>query len=234
MDPFSSFDLFRRRVDQMFADFDQQMFGASDPFDSHLFGQSQPQLQQQQQQRIGHEKSSQIHPAGGAKEKEEERVIPHRPSSQQQTPAPTTNPNRGLSTRQPPSSNLSLFNWPSGSSFMTPSILPSMKLDVVEEKNQYLIHADVPGLTKDNIHLQIENGVLTVRGETSQNKEEHDPDRKYHRVERSSGSVFRSMRLPEGIKEEEVSASCENGVLKVVLPKMEQVEKKKERKIRIE
>jgi len=227
MDPFSSFDLFRRRVDQMFSDFDQQMFG-SDAFESPFFGHHlEQQPPQQQQQRIGHEKSTKI--PGESKEKDEERVIPHQQSKGTSSQLTPSNAQRGLSTRPTTNSNLGLLNWPSYT-----SALPSMKLDVVEEKDKYLIHADVPGFTKDQINLQIHDGVLTVKGESSSSKEESDPDRKYHRVERSSGSVFRSMRLPEGIKEDEVSATCENGVLKVTIPKLENVEqKKKERKITV-
>jgi len=188
------------------------------------------QQQQQQQQRIGHEKSNQLN-TNITSEKEDERIIPHQQSSSTRpstssSQLTTQNPQRGLSTR-PANSHLGLFNLPSVA-------LPSMKLDVVEEKNRYLIHADVPGFTKDQINLQIHDGVLTLKGENSSSKEESDPDRKYHRVERSSGSVFRSMRLPEGIKEDEVTATCENGVLNVILPKLENVEKKKERKIRVE
>jgi len=194
MDPFSSFDLFRRRVDQMFADFDQQMFG-----------------QQQPQQTIGLEKQPQ---QGGIPAKEEEeRIVPH------------TTSDRSLFTR--PTSALSLFNWPT-------TTMPSMKLDVVEEKDKYLIHADVPGFKKDQIKLNIQNGMLSVSGETSKEKEEMDPDRRYHRVERSSGSIYRSIPLPQHIKEDEITATCENGVLKVVLPKEQIKEEKKERQITIQ
>jgi len=109
-----------------------------------------------------------------------------------------------------------------------------MKLDLIEEKDKFIVNADVPGFSKNQIKLNIADGMLSVSGETSSEKEESDPDRRYHRVERSSGSVFRSIRLPKHIKEDQISATVENGVLKVILPKEEVKEKHKERQITIQ
>jgi len=109
-----------------------------------------------------------------------------------------------------------------------------MKMDLIEDKDCYLIHADVPGFKKDEIQLNIKDGMLTLTGEHHQSKEERDPDRKYHRIERSSGSLHRSIRLPDSVKQDEISASCEHGLLKIVLPKDERLENKKQRAITIE
>jgi len=225
MDPFASFDLFRRRVDQMFADFDQQMFGSSsDPFDSPFFN-SRLSLHsdQGQQQTIQHEKSG-----SGLQEsnpKEEERVIPHQTQTQSGGGKGSSD---SLMAPSSGSGGLGLFNWPSS------SLVPSTKLDLIEEKDKYLLNADVPGFNKDQITLNIKDGMLTLSGETSSNKEESDPDRKFHRVERSRGSIYRSIRLPPNVKENNITASCENGVLKVVLPKEEMKETKKERKVTVQ
>jgi len=239
MDPFSSFDLFRRRVDQMFADFDQQMFGGADLFESPFFGQPQQQrLTQQpssassasqgQQPTVGHEKSTSLASTASTPAKEEqERVIPLQGQGGQGGQG-TGSTSRALTTR-PPSGALGVWGgWP------TPSMLPSMKMDLIEEKDRFMINADVPGFNKEQIRLNIKDGVLTVSGETSTSKEEDDPDRKYHRVERSSGSIYRTLRLPEYIKEDEVSATCENGVLKVLLPKDKAREQQRERAIQIQ
>jgi len=210
MDPFSSFDLFRRRVDQMFADFDQQMFGGADPFESP-FSVPQPRGRQT----IGDKSGAGTPP--NPKE-ENERIIPHQQSSSQQ---PSQGQSTSLTTRPSSSNAVGLFGgWPSS------SLLPSMKVDLVEEKERYLVHADVPGFTKDQLEVSVHDGLLTVNGKTSSSKEESDPDRKYHRVERSSGSIHRSIRLPDQVKEDEISATCENGVLKVVLPKDPSKEKR--------
>jgi HSP20 family protein len=226
MDPFASFDLFRRRVDQMFADFDQQMFGSSsDPFDSPFFT-SHPLLRsgqgQQQQQTLQHEKSGSGLKEPSTNPKEEERVIPHQSQAQ--------SGGKGTSDAliAPSSGGLGLFNWPSS------SLIPSTRLDLIEEKDKYLLNADVPGFNKDQITLNIKDGMLTLSGETSSNKEESDPERKFHRVERSRGSIYRSIRLPPNVKEDNISASCENGVLKVVIPKDEVKETKKERKVTVQ
>jgi len=217
MDPFSSFDLFRRRVDQMFADFDQQMFGGVDPFFESPFLSQQRRLYQPFQPTLGVEKNTNLSTSTTptTKENQEERVIPLQPQQQGGT----------LSTR--PSTALGLFGgFPS-------TLLPSMKVDLIEEKDRFLVNADVPGYTKDQLQVSVKDGMLTVNGKTSSSTEENDPDRKYHRIERSSGTLTRSIRLPEQVKEDEISATCENGVLKLVLPKDPQKEKR-QREIQIQ
>jgi len=220
MDPFSSFDLFRRRVDQMFADFDQQMFGGVDPLDSPFFSQQRRLYQpSQSQSTLGHEKDTNLSTSTSNPSKEDqERVIPHQPAQQSQS--------QSLTTR--PSTALGLFG-----GFPSATLLPSMKVDLVEEKDRFLLHADVPGFNKDQIQVNVKDGLLTVSGQTSSSNEENDPDRKYHRIERSSGSMTRTIRLPEQVKEDEISATCENGVLKLVLPKDPQKEKR-QREIRVQ
>jgi len=81
--------------------------------------------------------------------------------------------------------------------------------------------------------LSIKDGMLTVSADTKTEKEEHDPERQYHRIERSRGSISRAIRLPENIKEDQISATSENGVLKVIIPKQEMTKEKKEKTIQI-
>jgi len=238
MDSFSSFDLFRRRVDQMFADFDQQMFGGGDIFGSPFMNQQRigGGQQQQQQGRIGHEKptglSSNASSTPSRDKEEQERVIPLQGGSSGASGGGQSgsDPNSRSLTTRPSGGPLGFWG---GAGWPSPATLPSMKLDLIEEKDRYLINADVPGFNKEQIKLNIKDGLLTVSGETSSSKEEDDPDRKYHRVERSSGSIYRTVRLPDYIKEDQVSASCDNGVLKVVLPKDKPREQQRERSIQV-
>jgi HSP20 family protein len=92
--------------------------------------------------------------------------------------------------------------------------------DLIESDTHYVLRADLPGVSEEDIHVELDNDVLTISGER---KAEHQ-DRKdgYHRVERVSGSFRRSLRLPEGVNGEAITASFERGVLEVSVPKPEQ------------
>ena len=91
-------------------------------------------------------------------------------------------------------------------------------VDIVENNDAYLVKAELPGLAPENIDVQVENDVLTLRGERkSENEEERGG---YRRVERSYGSFARSFVLPKGTKVESIDAQIENGVLTVTIPKV--------------
>jgi HSP20 family protein len=107
--------------------------------------------------------------------------------------------------------------------------LPS--LDVAETKNELVVKAEVPGMDPKDIDISLSDGVLTIRGEKRQEKEEKEAD--YHLVERSYGSFTRSVQLPREVQSDKISASYKNGILKIALPKSEEA-KKKEIKIKIE
>ena len=90
-------------------------------------------------------------------------------------------------------------------------------VDIVENENAYLLKAELPGLAPENIDVQVENDVLTVRGER---KSELEEDRGgYRRVERSYGSFARSFVLPKGTPIDAIEAKVEHGVLSVTIPK---------------
>jgi HSP20 family protein len=96
--------------------------------------------------------------------------------------------------------------------------IPAM--DLVETGDEYVLTADLPGLSQDDINLEFEDNVLTVSGER---KSEHEEQRDgFRRIERSSGSFSRSLTLPEGIDPESINARFERGVLEVRVPKPEQ------------
>ncbi len=93
----------------------------------------------------------------------------------------------------------------------TPSV------DIVEEENCYLIHADVPGIKPEDIDVSMDKGVLTIKGHREdETKEESE---KFKRVERVRGSFFRRFTLPEVVDLEKIEAKTINGVLTVTIPK---------------
>ena len=91
------------------------------------------------------------------------------------------------------------------------------RLDVSESKDAYLVKAEIPGIDPKEIQVTVDNGVLTVKGEKKQEKEQKDEH--YYRLERSYGSFARSVRLPGPVEGGKVSATSKNGVLTVSLPK---------------
>jgi HSP20 family protein len=93
-------------------------------------------------------------------------------------------------------------------------------MDLVEEGEEYVLRADLPGLSDEDVNVELEQNVLTVSGErTSEQEEQRDG---YRRIERASGSFSRSLTLPEGIDPDGVKANFEHGVLEVRVPKPEQ------------
>lgn len=101
----------------------------------------------------------------------------------------------------------------------------AMPLDVVESENAFVVRADVPGFKKEQIALDLEKGVLTVRAEATEQKEETQD--RYHRRERRSQSVERRIALPEGVLESEIAADLVDGVLTITLPKAPQAQARK-------
>ena len=97
-------------------------------------------------------------------------------------------------------------------------------VDIGETNNAYLITADLPGLTKDEIKINYQDGVLTIHGEKQQEKEEKNKN--YHRIERSYGVFERSFRLPSRIAADKIDAKYKDGVLTLTLPKTEEARPK--------
>lgn len=97
-------------------------------------------------------------------------------------------------------------------------------VDIVEDGQNYVIKAELPGVNKEDIKVGVQDDVLTVSGHRHYEKEEKD--KKFHRIERSYGSFARSFTLPEDSDGEKVSAEFKDGMLKVQLPKTERVKPK--------
>jgi HSP20 family protein len=93
-------------------------------------------------------------------------------------------------------------------------------MDLVEAEDHFLLKADLPGLTEDDVSIEIDDGALKISGER---KAEHEAsERGWYRVERAFGSFARTLSLPEGVDADAVNAHFENGVLEVRIPKPEQ------------
>lgn len=87
----------------------------------------------------------------------------------------------------------------------------------IEEKDgKYIIKADLPGIKKEDIHVELKDGYLTLRGERT--IENEDKKKNYHRIERTYGSFERSFGMPDGVKEKDIHASFKNGVLELTMP----------------
>ena len=93
----------------------------------------------------------------------------------------------------------------------------SPQVDITEDDKEYLIKADLPEMKKDEIKVNVAEGVLTVSGERKTEKEEKN--KKFHRIERSYGTFERSFTLPDDADGAKVSAEFKDGVLRVHLPK---------------
>jgi HSP20 family protein len=94
-----------------------------------------------------------------------------------------------------------------------------------------VVKAELPGMEKDNIEVNISDHFLTIRGEKK--KEEETKEKDYYRSERSYGSFLRTVELPKDIHADKVKASFNNGVLEVRMPKTEEA-KKKEIKVKVD
>ena len=94
-------------------------------------------------------------------------------------------------------------------------------VDIKEEKNCFLIVADVPGINPKDIEITMENGVLTVKGERHLDVE--DSNENYKRVERMNGTFYRRFSLPDTADGERIEAKGSNGVLEITIPKHEKV-----------
>jgi HSP20 family protein len=97
--------------------------------------------------------------------------------------------------------------------------------DLIESETHYVLRADLPGVSEDDITVQLDNDVLTISGERK--AEQEDRKAGYHRVERTSGSFRRSLRLPGGVDAEAITARFDRGVLEVSVPKPEQPKPRK-------
>ncbi|MDZ7828406.1 MAG: Hsp20/alpha crystallin family protein [Halofilum sp. (in: g-proteobacteria)] len=94
-------------------------------------------------------------------------------------------------------------------------------VDIKEEKDRFVLHADLPGVKREDIDITMEDGVLSIRGE--RRLEEIQEEGEYKRIERAYGSFYRRFSLPDTADADNISARSTDGVLEVVIPKRESV-----------
>jgi HSP20 family protein len=109
--------------------------------------------------------------------------------------------------------------------FTTPAV------DLYEEKDDIVVKAELPGMEKDNIEVNLSGDRLTIKGEKKQ--EEEVKKEGYYRSERSYGSFLRTLELPTDVQADKVKAAFKNGILEIRLPKTEEA-KKKETKVKVD
>ncbi|MCK4838333.1 MAG: Hsp20/alpha crystallin family protein [Desulfobulbaceae bacterium] len=92
-------------------------------------------------------------------------------------------------------------------------------VDISETDKEFVIKAEIPDISKEEVKVTVENGVLSFRGERKQEKEEKG--KKFHRIERYYGSFCRSFSLPDNVDESKIDASFKDGMLELTIPKTE-------------
>jgi HSP20 family protein len=108
-----------------------------------------------------------------------------------------------------------LFNAFFGTQAESRRWVPAM--DLVEADDHFVLKADLPGLSEEDVSIEVEDGSLVIKGER---KSEHESrERGWYRIERSSGSFSRTLTLPDGVDAEAISAEFDRGVLTVQIPK---------------
>ena len=109
------------------------------------------------------------------------------------------------------------------------SIVSKWPTDVAVEVNDALpdlvLSAELPGIKEDDIEIKLEDNTLTIKGERKFEKETKEEN--YHRIERSYGTFSRSFTLPAYIEQEKIEAECENGILKIRMPKKQEAKSRK-------
>jgi HSP20 family protein len=98
-------------------------------------------------------------------------------------------------------------------------------LDISERKDAYVVTVEVPGVKSEDLDITLEDGLLTIQGERQFAQE--SSDQQFHRVERHYGAFRRSITLPAQVLAEQIEASFDNGVLQILVPKMEEAKPKR-------
>lgn len=101
-----------------------------------------------------------------------------------------------------------------------------LKTDIHETETDYVLEAELPGIPKENIQINYDNGILTIEGQHKMDNEEKDEKGRTVRSERSYNSVRRQYAIKD-VKDDEIKAAYQDGILKIVLPKSEQTSEPK-------
>jgi len=120
-----------------------------------------------------------------------------------------------------------LFDETFGRSRTTPASTTGLwypPVDILESKDSYLIRAELPGMKKEDVNLEVQEGTLTLSGERK--FDEPASGVEYHRVERVTGKFSRSFYLPQTIKQDSIKATFKDGILEVHVPKADEAKPK--------
>jgi HSP20 family protein len=98
-------------------------------------------------------------------------------------------------------------------------------LDISERKDAYLVTVELPGIKPEDLEITLEDGLLTIQGERQFTQE--SSEQQFHRVERRYGAFRRSITLPAQVQAEQIEATVDNGVLQVMVPKLEEAKPKR-------
>ncbi len=132
-----------------------------------------------------------------------------------------------------PSLRSTVFDDFFGTPFVTRTESNMMKTDIKEHDTGYELIIDLPGVKKENIKAELNDGYLTVSAESSASKDEKDAKGKYICRERYSGSYSRSFYVGDGVTEQDITAKFEDGTLKLSVPKKEVLQQKQNKCITI-
>lgn len=114
-------------------------------------------------------------------------------------------------------------DWPAA--VLAPSAVFAPSIDLEETDDALLVRMDVPGLKAEEIDIEVSGNTLRVSGEHKEEKEEKG--KTYHRLERRRGAFARALTLPAAVKQDQINAVCDNGVLTITLPKTEAAQTRK-------
>ena len=92
-------------------------------------------------------------------------------------------------------------------------------VDIQENSNELRLELELPGIREEDVEIEVENGILSVRGQKSAERKEEGEEGRYHLVERTYGSFFRSFQLPQGVDDQQIEADFDKGVLRIRIPK---------------
>lgn len=103
-----------------------------------------------------------------------------------------------------------------------------MKTDIKESENKYTVEIDLPGFNKENINIELKNGYLEISAKVEKNNNEEEE--KYLHRERYYGECSRNFYVGDNVKEEDINAEFKNGILKIEIPKKEEIQNQEETK----
>ena len=98
-------------------------------------------------------------------------------------------------------------------------------VDIKEEADKFVLHADIPGVKPEELNINMEEGVLTIKGEKK--TEAKTDEEGYKRIERTHGTFYRRFSLPDTANSDAISAQSKHGVLEIIIPKREAIQPKK-------